>query len=30
LKFAESLVRGEPDRGQIALAALSGKVREMI
>jgi pyruvate dehydrogenase (quinone) len=30
LKFAESLVRGEPDRGQIALAALSEKVREMI
>jgi pyruvate dehydrogenase (quinone)/pyruvate oxidase len=30
LKFAESLVRGEPNRGQIALAALSGKVREMI
>jgi pyruvate dehydrogenase (quinone) len=30
LKFAESLVRGEPDKGQIALAALSGKVREMI
>jgi pyruvate dehydrogenase (quinone)/pyruvate oxidase len=30
LKFAESLVRGEPNRGQIALAALSEKVREMI
>jgi len=30
LKFAESLVRGEPDRAQIALATLAGKVREMI
>jgi pyruvate dehydrogenase (quinone) len=30
LKFAESLVRGEPSRGQTALAALSQKVREMI
>ena len=30
LKFAESLVRGEPNRGQIALAAVSEKVREMI
>jgi pyruvate dehydrogenase (quinone)/pyruvate oxidase len=30
LKFAESLVRGEPNRGRIALAALSEKVREMI
>ena len=30
LKFAESLVRGEPNRGQIALAALTEKVREMI
>jgi pyruvate dehydrogenase (quinone)/pyruvate oxidase len=30
LKFAESLVRGEPNSGRIALAALSDKVREMI
>ncbi len=30
LKFAESLVRGEPNRGQIALAAVSEKIREMI
>ena len=30
LKFAKSLVRGEPNRGQIALAAMSEKVREMI
>jgi pyruvate dehydrogenase (quinone) len=30
LKFAESLVRGEPNAGQIAFAALSDKVREMI
>ena len=30
LKFAESLVRGEPNRGRIALTALSEKAREMI
>ena len=30
LKFAESLVRGEPNRGRIALTALSDKVREMV
>ena len=30
LKFAESLMRGEPDRGRIALTALSEKGREMI
>src|SRR5437667_2440323 len=30
LKFAESLVRGEPNRGKIALTALSDKVREMV
>ena len=30
LKFAESLARGEPDRGRIVLAALSQKVRELI
>ena len=29
-KFAESLVRGEPNRSKIALTALSDKVREMI
>lgn len=28
--FAESLVRGEPNRGKIALTALSDKVRELI
>lgn len=28
--FAESLVRGEPNRGKIALTAVSDKVREMI
>ena len=28
--FAESLIRGEPNRGQIALTALSDKVRELI
>ena len=30
LKFAESLVRGEPNRDKIALTALSDKVRELI
>jgi pyruvate dehydrogenase (quinone)/pyruvate oxidase len=30
LKFAESLVRGEPNRSKIALTALSDKVREMV
>jgi pyruvate dehydrogenase (quinone)/pyruvate oxidase len=30
LKFAESLVRGEPNRGKIALTAVSDKVREMV
>ncbi|MBV9340218.1 MAG: pyruvate oxidase [Acidobacteria bacterium] len=30
LHFAESLARGEPNRGKIALTALSEKVREMI
>jgi pyruvate dehydrogenase (quinone)/pyruvate oxidase len=30
LKFAESLVRGEPNRGKIALTAFSDKVREMV
>jgi pyruvate dehydrogenase (quinone)/pyruvate oxidase len=30
LKFAESLARGEPNRSQIALTALSAKVRELI
>ena len=30
LKFAESLVRGEPNRKKIALTALSDKVREMV
>jgi pyruvate dehydrogenase (quinone)/pyruvate oxidase len=30
LKFAESLARGEPNRAQIALTALSDKVRELI
>jgi pyruvate dehydrogenase (quinone)/pyruvate oxidase len=30
LKFAESLVRGEPNRTKIALTALSDKVREMV
>jgi pyruvate dehydrogenase (quinone) len=30
LKFAESLIRGEPDRSQIAFTTLSGKIREMI
>jgi hypothetical protein len=30
LHFAESLARGEPNRGKIALTAVSEKVREMI
>jgi pyruvate dehydrogenase (quinone) len=30
LKFAESLVRGEPNRRKIALTAVSDRVREMI
>jgi len=30
LKFAESLARGEPNRGKIALSALSDKVRELV
>ncbi len=30
LHFAESLARGEPNRGKIALTAVSDKVREMI
>ena len=30
VKFAESLARGEPNAGKIALTALSDKVREMI
>jgi pyruvate dehydrogenase (quinone) len=30
MKFAESLVRGEPNRAEIAIAALKEKVREMI
>ncbi len=30
LHFAESLARGEPNRGKIALTALSDKVRELI
>jgi pyruvate dehydrogenase (quinone)/pyruvate oxidase len=30
LHFAESLARGEPNRGTIALTAVSQKVREMI
>ncbi len=30
LHFAESLLRGEPNREKIALTALSDKVREMI
>jgi pyruvate dehydrogenase (quinone)/pyruvate oxidase len=30
LKFAESLARGEPNRGKIVLTALSDKVRELI
>lgn len=30
LRFAESLARGEPNRGTIALTALSDRVREMV
>lgn len=30
LHFAESLARGEPNRGKIALTAISDKVREMV
>ena len=30
LKFAESLVRCEPNRGKIALTVASDKVRELI
>ena len=30
LHFAESLAKGEPNRGRIALTAVSEKVREMI
>ena len=30
LKFAESLLRGEPNRSKIALTALSDKVRELV
>ena len=30
LHFAESLARGEPNRKEIALTALSDKVRELI
>jgi len=30
LKFAESLMRGEPNRSKIALTALSDKVRELV
>jgi pyruvate dehydrogenase (quinone) len=30
LKFAESVVRGEPKRAKIALTALSDKVRELV
>jgi pyruvate dehydrogenase (quinone)/pyruvate oxidase len=30
LKFAESLARGEPNRGKIALTALADKVRELV
>jgi pyruvate dehydrogenase (quinone) len=30
LKFAESFVRGEPNRGEIALSAIAERVREMI
>jgi pyruvate dehydrogenase (quinone)/pyruvate oxidase len=29
-KFAESLLRGEPNRGKIALTALSDTVRELV
>jgi pyruvate dehydrogenase (quinone) len=30
LHFAESLARGEPNRGKIALTAVSDKIRELI
>jgi pyruvate dehydrogenase (quinone)/pyruvate oxidase len=30
VKFAESLLRGEPNREKIALTALSDKVRELV
>ncbi len=30
VKFAESLIRGEPNRGKIALTVASDKVRELI
>ena len=30
MKFAESLVRGEPNRGKIALTVLKDRVRELI
>jgi hypothetical protein len=30
LKFAESLARGEPNRGKIALTVLKDRVRELI
>ena len=30
MKFAESLVRGEPNRSKISLTALSDKVRELV
>ncbi len=30
LKFAESLVRGEPNRTKIALTAISDKLRELV
>ena len=29
-KFAESLIRGEPNRGKIALTAFSSRIREMV
>jgi hypothetical protein len=30
VKFAESLARGEPNRGKIALTVLKDRVRELI
>jgi pyruvate dehydrogenase (quinone) len=30
LKFAESLARGEPNRGKIALSAISDRIRELV
>ena len=30
LKFAESLARGEPNRGRIAITALADKIRELV